>query len=439
MKILYLIYALFFTCIGSFVYSQNKDSASNEFFSVHFQSTLVNQYKPAFSAAYTGAHSLKATSENALSSTTTFYLGAKLWKGAKFFINPEVAGGEGLSQVYGIGAATNGETFRIGDPKPTLYLARLFFSQRFALTKETILQEDDFNQFKEKIPKKYIAITAGKVGLADYFDDNTYSHDPRTQFLSWALMDAGSWDYAANTRGYTPSFITEFVTPKHELRAGISLLPKEANGMEMNWDISKSYALNFEWTYRYTIAGLPGAVRILYFFNNTNMGNYKESMALDSIPDITKTRKYGRKKNGVIFNLEQKLNDFVGCFIRASWDDGANETWCFTEIDQSISGGFSINGKNWDRAKDEFGIAYLINGLAKPHIDYLKRGGIEFMLGDGKLNYKPEQLGEFYYKANVYQEKVFLSVAYQIITNPGYNADRPGPVHVFSFRIRTRF
>ena len=42
------------------------------------------------------------------------------------------------------------------------------------------------------------------MSAADIFDDNRYSHDPRAQFLNWALMYNGAWDYPANARGYTP-------------------------------------------------------------------------------------------------------------------------------------------------------------------------------------------------------------------------------------------
>ncbi len=46
-------------------------------------------------------------------------------------------------------------------------------------------------------------IVAGKFSIADYFDNNAYSHDPRSQFLNWGLMSNGAWDYPANVRGYT--------------------------------------------------------------------------------------------------------------------------------------------------------------------------------------------------------------------------------------------
>lgn len=66
------------------------------------------------------------------------------------------------------------------------------------------------------LPDKYLSFTVGKIGVADYFDHNAYSHDPWMQFISWALMDNGAWDYPANTRDYAPSAVVAFVSPWQE-------------------------------------------------------------------------------------------------------------------------------------------------------------------------------------------------------------------------------
>ena len=51
-------------------------------------------------------------------------------------------------------------------------------------------------------PTRY-TIYAGRFTVTDYFDNNTYTHDPRTQFMAWGVMYNGAWDYPADTRGYT--------------------------------------------------------------------------------------------------------------------------------------------------------------------------------------------------------------------------------------------
>jgi high affinity Mn2+ porin len=410
------------------------------------QTTVINQYKPSFSAPYSGDNSLMTKKESKTSLTSTLYVGARLWKGASVFINPEIAGGSGLSEAMGIAAATNGETFRIGNPAPQIYVARLYYRQVIELNKEKkpltsnyFHHHSDFNQLDEDVPNHYFAFTIGKIGAADYFDDNTFSHDPRTQFMSWALMDNGAWDYPANTRGYTPSIVLEYVTPVHELRYSFSLVPLVANGNDMNWDISKAGAHTIEYTHNHTINNLAGNIRILGFLNRCNMGNYSQSIAESPLnPDIETTRKYGNTKFGFGINAEQNITNEMGCFFRASWNDGKNETWAFTEIDHSLSFGFSLKGVKWKRDNDNIGLAYVVSGISEYHRAYLKAGGKGFMLGDGNLNYAQEHLAEIYYSAEIIKDRMYLSGAYQMLVNPGYNADRKGPVSIFSVRVHTR-
>ena len=415
--------------------AQQTDSVLNEKFSFHFQNTIITQYKPAFKAAYSGSNSLIPQEETQTSITATIFAGAKLWKGGSLFINPELSGGAALSEAFGVANATNGETFRVGSPAPTIFLARLFYRQLFSLDKNTTYLNADENQLAGKIPAKYLTLTIGKIGVADYFDDNIYSHDPRTQFMCWSLMDNGAWDYPANTRGYTPSIVLEYVTPKNELRYAISLEPLEANGNDMDWKINKANAHSLEYAHRYFLKGKPGAVRFLGYFNSANMGNYDESIALNpSAPDIIATRKYGRTKYGFGINAEQSITKNAGVFFRAGWDDGNNETWAFTEIDRTVSAGISSNGNKWNRPNDNVGLAYVASGISSPHQNYLKHGGKGFELGDGNLNYGLEQLTELYYSAAIKKNLLYLSVAYQFLINPGYNKSR-GPVNIFSIRI----
>ena len=417
------------------IYAQHAtDSIKVERFTIHGQSTCINQYKPSFSAKYSGANSLVTQSETQLSTTFTAFFGAKLWNGASVFLNPEVAGGSGLSGSLGVGASTNGETYRIDNPSPTFELARLYFTQIISLNKETEYQESSQNVLSGRMPTHYISITVGKICVADIFDLNRYSHDPRTQFMSWALMSNGAWDFPANTRGYTPSIVIEWVTLKNELRYGFSLLPTTANGMNMNWDITTAGSHTLEYTHNYSILGKKGALRMFSFLNYCNMGNYNQSLTQNSnSPNIITNRRYGRTKYGFGLNAEQAINNDLGAFMRGSWSDGNNETWVFTEIDHSVSLGLSLKGGRWKRDNDVIGLAHVISGLSNPHMNYLKAGGKGFELGDGNLNYSLEQLSEIYYSLQM-TKNISLSGAYQFIMNPGYNYDR-GPVNVFSVRL----
>ncbi len=437
LKIVILFAAL--GIFNAYTYAQPSDSIKNDRFSVHYQATIINQFKPSFAAKYSGMNSLGTNEESQTSITSTLFAGARLWKGASVFINPEIAGGSGLSGALGVAAATNGETFRIGDPAPQIYVARIFFRQIFSLAQKTDYQATDFNQLGEHLPQKYLSFTIGKVGIVDYFDDNQYSHDPRTQFMSWALMANGAWDYPANTRGYTPSVVLEYVSPEHELRYGFSLVPMTANGSSMNWNFADAHSQTVEYTHRHKIRHQEGAIRLLAFRTMTNMGNYRKSIDLNPInPIIENTRQKGNYKYGFAVNAEQDISKDLGLFFRASWNNGATETWAFTEIDRSVSAGLSWTGQHWKRANDNVGLAFVSSGLSKPHRSYLAAGGKGFILGDGGLNYAPEYLTEAYYSAELVKKYVYLSGTYQLVVNPGYNKDRQGPVSVFSLRLNAR-
>jgi len=419
-------------------FAESTDSIKNETFSIHAQATIINQNKSGFSAKYSGDNSLTTQPEGQTSITSTLYLGARLWNGASAFINPEIAGGSGLSGALGVAASTNGETFRIGDPTPKIYVARLFFTQVIALSNKINYQTSDFNQLAGSLPEKYFSFTLGQVSISDFFDDNKFSHDPRTQFMSWGLMSNGAWDYPANTRGYTPSVVLEYVNQNNELRYGFSLIPTTANGSIMNWNIAKASSQTLEYTHRYTLGERDGAIRLLGFFTTGTMGNYLQAVSLNpTVPDIHSVEKYGNTKFGFALNAEQDFSKSLGGFLRASWNDGQNETWAFTEIDRSISAGLNLTGDAWKRQNDNLGLAIVVSGLSNAHRDYLNAGGKGFMLGDGNLNYGLEQLAELYYNFQL-TRNISFSGTYQLIINPGYNIDRKGPVNVFSARLHIK-
>jgi hypothetical protein len=56
----------------------------------------------------------------------------------------------------------------------------------------------------------------------------------------------------------------------------------------------------------------------------------------------------------------------LGLFARAGWTDGNVEPWDFTDIDRTVSGGFSLSGKQWGRSNDTVGVAARVNGHFQP-------------------------------------------------------------------------
>ena len=416
---------------------------ASENWSLHFQQTIIQQWHNDLSPRYEGDHSLQARENAKLSLTTTLFLGRRLWKGGAVYFNPEVAGGSGLSGATGIGGAPNGETFRIGDPSPQVYLARLYLRQLWALGPAEEQDEDDLNQLKGSRPAHYLALNVGKFSIADYFDQNSYSHDPRTQFFNWSLMSAGGWDYPANVRGYTVGAVLEYVQPGLALRAGLSAMPTDANGPTLDFHYDKAQATTVELTKSYALRGHPGAVRLLGFRNQAAMGSYSLAVREAAgvfVPDVTLARADRRTKYGFVVNAEQEISKAVGLFGRFSYNDGHNETWAFTEIDQSLSLGITSTGDRWQRPTDRLGGAFVANGLSPEHRAYLAAGGSGFILGDGRLDYGLEYLGEVYYSIDFPRYHAALSPDYQIVFNPGYNTSRlPGPVHIVALRVHVEF
>ena len=224
-----------------------------------------------------------------MSLTSTLFFDMPLWKGANVTFNPELSGGKGLSQAKGLGGFTNGETFRIGNPEPVVYLARLFVSQDFDLKKDRNLK-----------------VVVGKFGLADYFDFNTYSHDPRAHFMNWSLMAQGSWDYAANTRGYTSGIYAEYVNPKFSMRGSFTAVPTSANGPDLDYQYDQANGINVEFTKPFKVnETYSGVIRFLAFQNRAGMGNYDQAnMQVGTKPDITLSRSPFRTKRGWGMNAE---------------------------------------------------------------------------------------------------------------------------------------
>jgi len=405
--------------------------------SFHFQQTVIGQIHPDFHSPYQGANSLQGHEKDRYSVTSTVFLGRHLWYGGAIYIDPELAGGQGLSGSSGVAGALNGETYRIGNPSPELAIpfARIYLKQNIELGGERVIVEDAQNQIDETTSAKRIVITAGKYSLTDMFDNNSVSHDPRSQFFNWSLMSAGAWDYPADTKGYTIGGTIEYISPVFSIRAATDMVAQVANQLIFDPNFSKAHSETLELEIPHTILPNPGTIRFLMFHTFAHMGNYRQAIAEandTTAPDITSTRAYGRAKYGFDLNLDQQFSKTLSGFMRASWNDGKNETWMFTEIDQSISAGFSLDGIFKKPGEDNFRAAVVVNGISNDHRDYLAAGGYGFILGDGKLKYALECIAELQYMTKI-TNYFTLSVDYQLVLNPGYNADR-GPVNVFGLR-----
>jgi high affinity Mn2+ porin len=440
---------LTFVCIGisAFAKAQSSSSDSSAKWTSHFQLTVIAQQHSAFPSKYSGNNSLADTVEPvATSLTSTLFLGRRLWKNAALYFNPEVSGGKGLSFATGVAGALNGETYRVGATEPQVFIARAFFQQYFPLGNTSYeYVEDDINKIAGKVPTSRITISAGKFAISDFFDDNAYSKDPRSQFLNWSMWANGAWDYPANTRGYTKGIVVELIKPRWKIRAATVAVPRIANSPLMEYN-SKAHSETVEFEHQLLFNKRRGNVRLLLSNTYSKAPSYAAGMKalstnntylLDVIASEAENNEYGGKKVGLGLNLDQELTSNMGVFARAGWNDGKYATWSFTEIDRTVNAGLSINGTRWKRPNDVFAIGAVVNGLSKPHRDFVKAGGSGFIIGDGTLNYGSEGIVEAYYNARL-SNFFWLTFDYQFVNDPGYNKDR-GPVHVFALRGHVEF
>ncbi len=429
--------------LPALVRAQDTASPEPERWNGYFQSTLIRQNKPAFNSPYLGQNSLTGANAQGFSLTGTAFLGLRLagdaTRSTEFYLNPEAEAATPFSNLQGLGGLTNSEQQKGSGGQIKAYVARAFIRQTWGSgdansERETVVS--GLNQLAQSRDTSRTVLTVGKIAVGDIFDQNSYAHDARTQFINWAFMTHGAYDFASDAKGYTWGAALEYIQPRWALRAGRFIEPRTSNGQPLNWNIFKSYGDQVEYERGYSVGAQTGKWRALLFRNSAIMGNYVDALAqgqsLGSAPNFDTTRR-NQTKVGAGLAVEQTLSKNVGFFARIAANDGKSEDYSFTQVDRSISTGLSFSGVSWNRSEDKLGVALGMNGLSDAHRAYLAAGGYDFVLGDGKLpNYKPETIAETYYawKLGRHQQ---ISANFQWIKNPAYNADR-GPVQVYGVR-----
>lgn len=403
------------------------------------QVNVIAQAHGPFGSPYEGANSFRHNREHAVSRLWTIYTGVKLPGRTELLFDTESAGGRGLSDASGLAGVTNLDVVRNTTLGATPYVARVMVHTTIPLSSDLVEATPNAFTLASRVPTRRIEIRVGKLGMADFFDVNAVGSDSHLQFTNWAVDNNAAYDYAADTRGYTYAAIVEYDTRRWSLRFGEALMPTVANGIDLDWKLSRAHAENLELEVR-PVAGL--AVRLLGYANHANMGRYEEAIQgflsdRDATPDVTAYRAQGRVKTGAGVNAEYAFPALVRVFARAGGNEGRNESFAYTEANNSVQVGGDLTGAPWNRSNDRMGIAVVSNGLSAAHRDYLAFGGQGFLLGDGALRYGRENIVEAYYTVHLWRG-VFASAGLQHIDHPGYNRDR-GPVLVEMLRLHLDF
>jgi high affinity Mn2+ porin len=406
--------------------------------SLHSQTTFAAQYAPPFHAPYGGANSLDP---NAGRETwdATLYLGRTLWEGAELWVNPEIDQGYGLSNTHGMAGFPNGNAYKVGASDPYLRLPRAFIRQTIDLGGETEKVASDLNQFAGSQSSNRLVITVGKFAVWDWLDGNKYAHEPRSDFMNWALIDTATFDYAADSWGYTYGATVEWYQGPWTWRGCFCDLSIVPNSPELD-PTFKQFQWIGEIEHRHELWGQPGKMIVTGFLSRGRMGRFDDALdlaeATGTTPDTSLVCHYA-SRGGIGLSVEQQVSADLGVFARAGWADGNIEPYEFTDADRTVAAGLSLSGQRWGRPNDTFGLAGVVNGISAIHTAYLDAGGLGILVGDGQLPHPgPEQIVEAYYSFPL--GSWLASLDYQFVMNPGYNRDR-GPVSIIGTRLHVQF
>jgi high affinity Mn2+ porin len=407
-------------------------------FALHGQTTFIEQYDAPFHSPYLGPHSLDPN-QGRESWDVMYFAGVKLWRGAEFWIDPEIDQGFGLSNTEGIAGYPSGASFKVGAGVPYARIQRAFIRQTIDLGGDSEKVPADQNQFAGSNTLDRLVISIGKYSVSDVFDQNKYAQNPRKDFMNWALIDAGTFDYAADAWGYSYGASAEWYQGQWTFRGGVFDLSKVPNSEDLDTTFGQ-----FQWLgeveRRYDLWSHPGKIAATGFLTRARLGTYTDAIALSqatgTAADLAAVRQY-RSRTGLSVNLEQEITADLGAFARAGFANGNIEPDSYTDIDRTVAAGLALKGPSWGRPDDTFALAGIVNGISAAHQIFLNDGGLGILVGDGQLPHPGlERIIETYYLFPVYKWNATLD--YQFVVNPAYNRDR-GPVSIIGARLETDF
>lgn len=416
------------------------------------QTNIIFQAHGPFHSPYQGVNSLLSHGEYKTSLLGTLFLGMQIRRDPKtdtdVIFDVESSGGRGISEALGLAGFTNLDVVRNPNLGPTPYIARVQLHQTIGFTSKLVDSDRTPFSLATQVPERRLDLRVGKMSLPDFFDINNIGSDSHLQFLNWTVDNNGAWDYAADTRGYTYAAIAEYDDKGWSARYAVALMPTVANGIDLVWNLRQASGQNMEFELDKPLLGSllnpdrKGVIRVLSYVNHAHMGLYRDAVNAylngdASKPDIESVEKYGAVKYGFGLNLEQDLTTDLRVFGRFGWNEGQHESFAYTEVDQTIEFGGDYSGRGWSRPYDKIGVTFVSNAIKKDHQNYLRYGGLGFLLGDGNLNYAREDILEGYYNLHAWRG-VYYALDMQYIDHPGYNQDR-GPVLVESVRMHVDF
>jgi high affinity Mn2+ porin len=436
---------------------------NDESWNLYGQFTYITSYHPSIPAAYTNVNgsvnSLWTQPERGYTSTFTLFGAVRLWHGGEAYVVPEFIAERAFSDLRGLGGSTeNFELQKTGSAAPTLYRSRLYLRQTFDLGGERVEKTSDPMQLAATTKSRRLVLQAGNYAVIDVFDRNNVVGDLRQSFFNEAFMTHGSFDFPADSRGYTWGADAELYLDDWVLRLGRFAPPTYPNDYGVDLQFWNVYGDELEIEHDHKLFELPGAVRLQGYRNRDLMGSFGDAIAAFesnpaenaancgnlynfgsgnwTAPDLCWVRKV-QVKLGVGINVEQAVAKGIGVFGRFMWSDGNAEVDAYDSADRDVSFGVVAKGRLWRRPLDVAGIGFEATWISAIHAKYLEMGGMDDFIGDGRLRPAPEELFETFYSVNFFRA-IWLAADYQIVLHPAYSADR-GPENVFAGRVHAEF
>ena len=354
----------------------------------HSQTTFLWQGYPAIRSPYEGQFSLPRGGQARETADASLFAGVRLWKGAEAWFDAEIDQGFGLEDTHGAAGFPSGEAYKLGANYPYARLQRYFLRQTIDLGGETQKGEADVTQFAGSQTANRLVLSVGHFSIVDLFDTNRYANNPKTDFMNWALINAGTFDYAGDAWGYSYGAAAEWYQGRFTVRAGV-------------FDLSA------------TPAG----------------GNSPTAFGLDSTSPVSAGRRnrraaptVGATRQDQSHRLPQPRPRRTICRRHRArpGDRHARRHHAGAQLHQpprrepqhgaadhrdprrvrprrlvrrqcravgfrryrpgQLSGGVSIAGKQWGRPDDTIGIAGVLNGIAPVHQAFFNAGGLGILI-----------------------------------------------------------
>ena len=182
----------------------------------------------------------------------------------------------------------------------------------------------------DRMTDNRLVLWVGKFSIVDVFDTNKYANNPKTDFMNWALINAGTFDYAGDAWGYTYGAAAEWYQGIFALRAGVfdlSATPAGGGNNAAAYGLDPTFSQQqyvAEIEERHRIWDQPGKLKV------TGLPEPRQSRRLSPTPLRCRSRASRlpampatpwrslrntyRDRTGVSLNLEQQMTETFGMF-----------------------------------------------------------------------------------------------------------------------------